>query len=115
MDLEFVIQSEVSPKEKDKYCIYVRSRKMVQMNLFAKEKKIQKLKGSWAFCLLRKGARVEREIEGSQLSPEQGRFGKEPFLAPKLEHPRRLVELNRNRVSQRGCTFPPVLWPPPQQ
>ena len=49
----------------------------------------------------------------SQFSPEQGHFGKEPFLAPKLEHPRRLVELNQNRVSQRGCTFPPVLWPLP--
>ena len=35
MDLESVIQSEVSQKEKNKYYhIYVESRKMVQMNLF---------------------------------------------------------------------------------
>ena len=36
--LESVIQSEVSQKEKNKYCIlitYVESRKMVWMNLFA--------------------------------------------------------------------------------
>ena len=34
MDLESVIHSEVSQKEKNKYsCIYVESRKMVQMNL----------------------------------------------------------------------------------
>ena len=39
MDLDSVIQSEVSQKEKKKNivyeCIYVESRKMVQMNLFA--------------------------------------------------------------------------------
>ena len=37
MDLESVIQNDVSQKEKNKYrifCIYVESRKMVQMNLF---------------------------------------------------------------------------------
>ena len=41
MDLETVIQSEVSQKEKDKYHIIlllVESRKMVQMNLFAKQR-----------------------------------------------------------------------------
>ena len=40
MDLETVIQSEVSQKEKKKivyYCIYVESRKMVQMNRFARQ------------------------------------------------------------------------------
>jgi len=38
MNLEPVIQSEVSQKEKNKYCILthnMKSRKMVQMNLFA--------------------------------------------------------------------------------
>ena len=38
MDLETILQSEVSQKEKNEYqyqCIYVESRKMVQMNLFA--------------------------------------------------------------------------------
>ena len=35
MDLEIVIESEVSQKEKNKY---VESRKMVQMNLFTKQK-----------------------------------------------------------------------------
>ena len=39
MSLEPIIQSEVSQKEKDKYCIlthiYIESRKMVLMNLFA--------------------------------------------------------------------------------
>ena len=38
MKLEPVIHSEVSQKEKNKYCIltlYVESRKMVQMNIFA--------------------------------------------------------------------------------
>ena len=35
MDLEIVIESEVSQKEKNKY---VESRKMVQMNLFVKQK-----------------------------------------------------------------------------
>ena len=39
MDLESVIQSEVSQKEKNKYCIlthiYIEFRKMVQMNPFA--------------------------------------------------------------------------------
>ena len=42
MDLEIVIQSEVSQKEKNKYCIlvciYMESRKMVLMNLFAGKK-----------------------------------------------------------------------------
>ena len=42
MDLETVIKSEVSQKEKNKYCIlihiYTESRKMVQMNLFAGKK-----------------------------------------------------------------------------
>ena len=42
MDLETVIQSEVSQKEKNKYCIlthiYVESRKMVQMNRSARQK-----------------------------------------------------------------------------
>ena len=41
MDLETIIESEVSQKEKNKYCIliiYVESRKMVQRNLFAKQK-----------------------------------------------------------------------------
>ena len=38
MNLEPIIQSEVSQKEKDKYhiqCIYMESRKMVPRNLFA--------------------------------------------------------------------------------
>ena len=39
MDLETVIQSEVSQKEKSKYHImYVESRKKVQMNRFARQK-----------------------------------------------------------------------------
>ena len=38
MDVETGIQSEISHKEKIKYCIYVGSRKMVKMNLFAKQK-----------------------------------------------------------------------------
>ena len=41
MDLETVIQSEVSQKEENKHCIlthYVESRKVVQINLFAKKK-----------------------------------------------------------------------------
>ena len=41
MDLEIVIQSEVRQKEKNKYCIislHGKPRKMVQMNLFAKQK-----------------------------------------------------------------------------
>ena len=29
------MQNEVSQKEKNKYCIFVESRKVVQMNLFA--------------------------------------------------------------------------------
>ena len=39
MNLEPIIQSEVSQKEKDKYCIltniYMESRKMIRKNLFA--------------------------------------------------------------------------------
>ena len=42
IDLETVIQGEVSQKEKNKYhtyyCLYVEPRKMVQMNLSAKQK-----------------------------------------------------------------------------
>ena len=41
MDLETVIQSEVSQKEKNKYCILTHicgTRKMVQMNWFARQK-----------------------------------------------------------------------------
>ena len=41
MDLEAVIQSEVSQKEKNKYCVFTHicgSRKMVQTNLYAKQK-----------------------------------------------------------------------------
>ena len=41
LDLETVIQSDVSQKEKNKYCIIsliVDSRKMIQMNLFVKQK-----------------------------------------------------------------------------
>ena len=41
IDPETVIQSEVSKKEKSKYHLYVESRKMVQMNLFAKQKQTQ--------------------------------------------------------------------------
>ena len=40
-DLETIIQSEVSQKEKNKYCILmhiVESRKMVETNLFTKQK-----------------------------------------------------------------------------
>ena len=41
MNLEPIIQSEVSQKEKDKYCIliyiYMESRKMVLVNLFARQ------------------------------------------------------------------------------
>ena len=39
MDLEIVIQSEVSQKRKNKYCIclYLEFRNMVEMNLFAKQ------------------------------------------------------------------------------
>ena len=41
MNLEPITQSEVSQKEKDKYCIlthiYMESRKMVLMNLFARQ------------------------------------------------------------------------------
>ena len=44
MDLESVIQSEVSQKEKNKYCIlthiYVEYRKVVQVNLFAGQESI---------------------------------------------------------------------------
>ena len=32
------LQSKVSQKEKNKYCIYLESRKMVQRNLFAEQK-----------------------------------------------------------------------------
>ena len=44
MDLEIVILSEVSQTEKDKYHIilYVESKKMVQMNLFTKQKQSHK-------------------------------------------------------------------------
>ena len=41
MDLETVIQSEVSQKEKNKYCIFTHIcgfRKMIQTNLYAKQK-----------------------------------------------------------------------------
>ena len=41
MDLETVLQSEVRQKEKNKYhilTVYVESRKMVQMNQFARQK-----------------------------------------------------------------------------
>ena len=41
MDIETVIQSEVSQKEKNKYCILTHicgTRKMVQMNQFAEQK-----------------------------------------------------------------------------
>ena len=34
VNLEPIIQSEVSQKEKDKYCIFTESRKMVMKNLF---------------------------------------------------------------------------------
>ena len=40
-DLEIITQSEVSQKEKNKYCIlitYVESRKMVWMNLFGRQR-----------------------------------------------------------------------------
>ena len=37
MTLESVIQSEVSQKEKSKHGIYVKSRKMILMNLFARQ------------------------------------------------------------------------------
>ena len=38
MDLEIIILSEVSQTQKDKYHLYVESKKMVQMNLFSKQK-----------------------------------------------------------------------------
>ena len=45
MDAEIVIQNEVSQKQKDKniiqYHLYVESRKMVHMNVFANQKQSQ--------------------------------------------------------------------------
>ena len=38
IDLETVIQSEVSQKEENKYHLYMKSRKIIQVNLFAKQK-----------------------------------------------------------------------------
>ena len=38
LDLEIVVLSEISQAEKDKYCLYVESKIMVQMNLFTKQK-----------------------------------------------------------------------------
>ena len=38
IDLETVIQSEVSQKEENKYHLYMKSRKIIQMNLFTKQK-----------------------------------------------------------------------------
>ena len=40
MDLEIIIVSEVSQRKTNiiRYCLYVESKKMVQMNLFIKQK-----------------------------------------------------------------------------
>ena len=43
MDLEIVILSKVSQTEKDKYHLYVESRKKIQMNLLTKQKQIPRL------------------------------------------------------------------------
>ena len=42
MDLEIIILSEVSQTQKDKYHLYVESKKMVQMNLFSKQKQTRR-------------------------------------------------------------------------
>ena len=38
--LEMIILSEISQKEKDTYRLYMKSLKMIQMNLFLKQKQI---------------------------------------------------------------------------
>ena len=61
MDLEAVIQSEVSQQEKNKYCIlmfYLESRKIVQMTLFAKRNRDKDIENK---CMDSNG---EREVVG---------------------------------------------------
>ena len=40
--LEMIILSEISQKEKDTYRLYMKSLKMIQMNLFIKQKQIHR-------------------------------------------------------------------------
>ena len=47
MDQESIIQSKVSQKQKNKYHIYIKSRKMVQMHLFAGQEQRCRC-GEWA-------------------------------------------------------------------
>ena len=42
MALEMIILSEISQKEKDTYRLYTKSLKMIQMNLFIKQKQIHR-------------------------------------------------------------------------
>ena len=61
MDLEAVIQSEVSQQEKNKYCMlmfYLESRKIVQMTLFAKRNRDKDIENK---CMDSNG---EREVVG---------------------------------------------------
>ena len=61
MDLEAVIQSEVSQQEKHKYCMlmfYLESRKIVQMILFAKRNRDKDTENK---CMDSNG---EREVVG---------------------------------------------------
>ena len=66
MDLETIIHIEVSQKEKNKYhyqCIYVESRKKVQMNLFAGHEQ-RCIYREWT-CGHRQGMRVWNEVRDS--------------------------------------------------
>ena len=40
--LEMIILSEISQKKKDTYSLYIKSLKMIQMNLFIKQKQIHR-------------------------------------------------------------------------
>ena len=58
MDLEIIILSEVSQTEKDKYHLYVESKKMIQMNLFTKQKWLTDIENT---LMVTKGERVGRK------------------------------------------------------
>ena len=58
MDLEIIILSEVSQTEKDKYHLYVESKKMIKMNLFTKQKWLTDIENT---LMVTKGERVGRK------------------------------------------------------
>ena len=71
MDQESIIQSKVSQKQKNEYHIYIKSRKMVQMHLFAgqEQREMQMWRmGMWIRLEEEGGMNFESSVDSHSLA-----------------------------------------------